>query len=379
MAAPIGNRSEGSHRAARIKRRKAGKRHRIGTASAAVTLTSVVVVAGGVLLVEPVADGRPFPATTTGGTAAPAKPAWPPVAGAGLPATLPGVSVPSPLAAPADHRLGAATGSGASAGIPATVLDAYRRAEASLAHANPGCRLTWPLLAGIGKIESNHARHGDVDARGTMVRPIYGPALDGSPGFARLADPRSGQWARAAGPMQFIPSTWQKWGADGSGDGTVDIQNVYDSTESAGRYLCAADRDLNTGAGLRGAILAYNNSEDYLNKVTAWMRAYSAGSFAVPDEPGYPGEDPTYGESVAYAPARPAALRPPAAGDAPVAPAPAKPAPAPADPPARPAPAPVPAPAPIAGLPVNLPAPLDGVVATAGQAVGGLLGSLGTH
>ncbi|WIX98093.1 lytic transglycosylase domain-containing protein [Amycolatopsis mongoliensis] len=284
-----------------------------------------------------------------------------------------------PLAAPVDHRLGAATGSVAGAGIPATVLDAYRRAEASLGHTSPGCHLTWALLAGIGKIESNHARHGDVDARGTMVRPVYGPALDGSPGFARMVDARSGQFARAAGPMQFIPSTWQKWGTDGSGDGQADVQNVYDSAESAGRYLCAADRDLNTGTGLRSAILGYNNSEDYLNKVMAWMRTYSAGSFAVPDEPGYPGEDPTYDESVASGPARPAAPRPPVTGGAPVVPAPG---PTPAAPPARPVPAPTPAPAPapapVAGLPISVPAPLDGVVATAGQAVGGLLGSLGT-
>uniref|UniRef100_UPI0025B05D76 lytic transglycosylase domain-containing protein n=1 Tax=Amycolatopsis solani TaxID=3028615 RepID=UPI0025B05D76 len=326
MTAPIGNRSEGSHRAVRKR-----KRHRVAkTACTAVALTSAVVVGGGVLLVEPVADGRPFPAAAPARPPEQAKPAWPSVPGAGLPATLPSVPLPAPLAAPAGHRLGGATGSGAETGIPATVLDAYRRAAGSLGRSAPGCHLSWALLAGIGKIESNHARHGDVDARGTMVRPVYGPALDGSPGFARMVDARSGQWARAAGPMQFIPSTWQKWGADGSGDGQVDVQNVYDSTESAGRYLCAADRDLNTGTGLRSAILSYNNSEDYLNKVMAWTRTYSAGSFAVPDEPGYPGEDPTYDESVASVPARPAAPRPPATGDAPAKPAPAKPAPAPA-------------------------------------------------
>ncbi|MFJ9787344.1 lytic transglycosylase domain-containing protein [Amycolatopsis sp. NPDC101161] len=379
MTVPIGNRSEGSHRAAR---RRTGKRHRARTA---VALTSALVVGGGVLLVEPVADGRPFPLAAATRPPAQGKPVSPAVPGVELPATLPSVPVLPPLAVPAGYRLGAAAGSGASTGIPATVLDAYRRAEASLGRANPGCHLSWALLAGIGKIESNHARHGDVDAQGTMVRPVYGPALDGSPGFARMVDAGSGQWARAAGPMQFIPSTWQKWGTDGSGDGQADVQNVYDSTESAGRYLCAADRDLNTGAGLRSAILGYNNSEDYLNKVMAWMRTYSAGSFAVPDEPGYAGEDPTYDESVASVPAPPAAPRPPAAGAVPAPPAPAKPAPAPAGPPARPAPAPapapapVPAPAPIAGLPISVPAPLDGVVATAGQVVGGLLGPLGTH
>lgn len=373
MTVPIGNRREGSHRAAR---RRMGKRHRARTA---VAITSALVVGGGVLLVEPVADGRPFPATAATRSPAQGKPVSPAVPRVELPAALPSVPVLPPLAVPAGHPLGAAAGSGASTGIPATVLDAYRRAEGSLGRANPGCHLTWALLAGIGKIESNHARHGDVDARGTMVRPVYGPALDGSPGFARMVDARSGQWARAAGPMQFIPATWQKWGVDGSGDGQADVQNVYDSAESAGRYLCAADRDLNTGAGLRSAILSYNNSEDYLNKVMAWMRTYSAGSFAVPDEPGSPGEEPTYDDSVASVPAPPVAPRPPATGAVPAAPAPAKPAPAPADPPTRPAPAPAPAPEPIAGVPISVPAPLDGVVTTAGQVVGGLLGPLGTH
>ncbi|MFE6610946.1 lytic transglycosylase domain-containing protein [Amycolatopsis sp. NPDC057786] len=279
-----------------------------------------------------------------------------------------------PLAAPVDHRLGDATGLGGTSGIPATVLDAYRRAETSLGGAKPGCHLTWALLAGIGKIESNHARRGDVDTQGTLVRPIYGPALDGSPGFASIVDRRSGQWARAAGPMQFIPSTWEKWAADGSGDGRANVQNVYDSAESAGRYLCAGGRDLNTGNGLRGAILSYNNSEDYLNKVMAWMRAYSAGSFAVPDAPGNADQDPVRDGSAERAAARPA----PAAGGGAAEPVPSRPKPAePAEPvkPAEP-PAPGPVPGPIAGPPVSVPAPLDGVVTTVGQTVGGILRTL---
>ncbi|WP_222844579.1 lytic transglycosylase domain-containing protein [Saccharomonospora sp. CUA-673] len=379
MAASIGNRSKGSHRA-RTKRRKMEKCHRISSAAyAAVALTSAVVVGSGVLLVEPVADGRRLPLFTTDRAQAttPVPQAWSFVSGARLPVTLPEVSVLPPLAAPVGHRRGAATGPGASSGIPATVLDAYRRAETLLARENPGCHLAWVLLAGIGKIESNHARRGDVDAQGTMVRPIYGPALDGSPGFASIVDRQSGQWARAAGPMQFIPSTWEKWGTDGSGDGNADVQNIYDSSESAGRYLGAADRDLKTATGLRSAILSYNRSEDYLNKVMAWMRAYSAGSFAVPDAPGNADQDPTHGENVDRAPARPASASHGGVAD----PAPARSAPAePVKPPARsapaPTPAPTPAPAPIAELPVSVSAPLDGVVTTVGQTVGGLLGPL---
>ncbi|PRC62077.1 lytic transglycosylase, partial [Mycobacterium sp. ITM-2017-0098] len=59
-------------------------------------------------------------------------------------------------------------------------LAAYRNAETMMAGAYPGCGLSWNLLAGIGRIESMHANGGATDARGTAVRPIYGPSLDGT-------------------------------------------------------------------------------------------------------------------------------------------------------------------------------------------------------
>ena len=48
----------------------------------------------------------------------------------------------------------------AEAGIPATVLAAYKKAEAALAESKPGCELPWQLLAAIGKVESGQARGG---------------------------------------------------------------------------------------------------------------------------------------------------------------------------------------------------------------------------
>ncbi len=52
------------------------------------------------------------------------------------------------------------------AGIPATVLDAYKKAESALRRSKPGCNLPWQLLAAIGKVESGQARGGRVDAQG---------------------------------------------------------------------------------------------------------------------------------------------------------------------------------------------------------------------
>lgn len=177
------------------------------------------------------------------------------------------------------------------AGIPATVLDAYRRAEAALAGTRPGCGLDWEVLAAIGKVESGHARGGAVDADGTTTSPILGPVLNGD-GFARITDTDGGAWDgdttfdRAVGPMQFIPSTWAVWGADGNNDGVRDPNNVYDAALAAGEYLCAGDRDLGTEAGLNRALLSYNHSWDYVWTVRAWLDFYRDGAREVPDGQG---------------------------------------------------------------------------------------------
>src|SRR5271168_1692462 len=129
-------------------------------------------------------------------------------------------------------------------GIPGMALTAYRNAERMMATADPGCGISWNLLAGIGRIESGHANGGATDAHGTAVRPIYGPSLDGTlPGneviLASSAAGGATTYARAIGPMQFLPSTWAHYASDGDGDGVADPQNLYDSTLAAARYLCS--------------------------------------------------------------------------------------------------------------------------------------------
>ncbi|MFF3313852.1 lytic transglycosylase domain-containing protein [Streptomyces sp. NPDC002952] len=179
----------------------------------------------------------------------------------------------------------------AEAGIPATVLDAYRRAAAELRGSKPGCNLPWELLAAIGKVESGQARGGRVDADGTTLGRILGPQLDGN-GFALIKDTDNGRYDgnssydQAVGPLQFIPSTWAWAGHDGNGDGVKDPNNVYDAALAAGHYLCRNGWDLSTQGGLRSAILSYNNSQDYLNLVLNWLEYYRKGSHSVPDGTG---------------------------------------------------------------------------------------------
>ncbi|MFF4214066.1 lytic murein transglycosylase [Streptomyces sp. NPDC001796] len=182
----------------------------------------------------------------------------------------------------------AADGAGA---LPATVFAAYEHAEAELARTAPGCHLRWQLLAAIGQVESGQAWGGRVRADGTTVTPILGPRLTGGP-YAVVRDTDGGAYDgdpaydRAVGPMQFIPSTWARWGADGNGDGRDDPNNVFDAALAAGRYLCAGGRDLSDPAQLDRAILGYNASQEYLRTVRAWYAYFLQGHRVVPDLPG---------------------------------------------------------------------------------------------
>ncbi|MFF5955831.1 lytic transglycosylase domain-containing protein [Streptomyces luteogriseus] len=172
--------------------------------------------------------------------------------------------------------------------LPASVFAAYRHAERELARTTPACGLRWQLPAAIGQVESGQARGGRVTADGTTVTPILGPRLNGGP-FAVIRDTDHGAYDgdtaydRAVGPMQFIPSTWARWGADGNGDGRADPNNVFDAALAAGRYLCAGGRNLSDPADLDRAILGYNHSRAYLLMVRAWYAHFLEGHRVVPD------------------------------------------------------------------------------------------------
>ncbi|MEB3370108.1 lytic transglycosylase domain-containing protein [Saccharopolyspora mangrovi] len=166
---------------------------------------------------------------------------------------------------------------------------------------------------------------------GTMRTPIYGPPLNGTSGNAAI---RNGDgWDRAAGPMQFIASTWARWGLDGSADGRADAQNVFDATLSAGRYLCANGTDMSTMDGLRGALLRYNHSDTYVDIVIRWIRRYETGVHPVRDG----GRTALVAESAGFD-SSPGATEPAASAPAP--------APVPPAPPTEPAPPTAPPPGP---------------------------------
>lgn len=170
-------------------------------------------------------------------------------------------------------------------GIPLRVLRAYAASEAAIAVANPACGLSWNTLAGIGRTESIHgAVNGSrIDNNGVARPGIRGIPLDGD-GVRRIDDTDGGdldgdrRWDRAVGPMQFIPTTWERWGPDADGDGRADPQDIDDASLAAGLYLCDSGKTLNAGDGWLRAVLTYNNSAEYARTISRRATDYVDGS-----------------------------------------------------------------------------------------------------
>jgi transglycosylase-like protein with SLT domain len=86
----------------------------------------------------------------------------------------------------------------------------------------------------------------------------------------RMGRIRGTSTAGAQGPMQFLPSTWARWGAGG------DINDPHDAILAAGRYLQAsgAARDM------AKALYAYNHSDRYVRAVTLYAQQIQADPIA---------------------------------------------------------------------------------------------------
>jgi len=154
------------------------------------------------------------------------------------------------------------------------------------------CAIPWWLLAGIGKVESRHGtlQASKVLASGDTSVRIIGIALDGRPGVAAIGDTDGGAldgdtiWDRAVGPMQFIPGTWRRWGADGNADMIVNPHNLYDAALAAAHYLCLGRWAVTDEATMRSALFSYNQSVPYGSLVLAEGASYRK-ALELPDLP----------------------------------------------------------------------------------------------
>ena len=91
----------------------------------------------------------------------------------------------------------------------------------------------WQVLAAINEIETDYGRNLSVSSAG------------------------------AVGWMQFLPSTWKRYGVDATGSGYADPYNPVDAIFAAARYLHAAGASQNLGR----AIFAYNHASWYVESV----------------------------------------------------------------------------------------------------------------
>lgn len=157
---------------------------------------------------------------------------------------------------------------GAPGAIPPVAGEAYRRAASIIGQAQPACHLGWPLLAGIGWVESAHggASGSWLDGGGAMVTVMFGPASSGTDTDNGEVD-ESPTVDRGVGPLQFMPAVWSSYGVDSDGDGRRDPQNINDAALSLAVFLCAGGSDLAADDQLRHALARFNGVNDYADRV----------------------------------------------------------------------------------------------------------------
>lgn len=191
----------------------------------------------------------------------------------------------SAVAGQASARQGAPPSAGA-AGIPQRMLTAYLTGAAQVTARVPGCRgMRWQILAGIARVESDHAQDRQITPEGDITPPVIGPRLDGSGAGGNttaIPDTDGGRWdgdsefEHAIGPFQFLPATFVANGVDGNADGALSPHNADDAAASAAVYVCGKGRDLNDREQLRAALHTYNASWAYVDDVLAGIDRYDS-------------------------------------------------------------------------------------------------------
>ena len=121
-----------------------------------------------------------------------------------------------------------------------TIPPAYLTLYLDAARTCPG--LPWAVLAGIGKVESDH---GQSTAPGVHSGANY---------------------AGAEGPMQFEPATFAQYAVNADAPAKLSPYDPADAIYTAAAMLCANGAASGTQAGIRQAIYAYNHAQWYVTE-----------------------------------------------------------------------------------------------------------------
>jgi cell wall-associated NlpC family hydrolase len=152
----------------------------------------------------------------------------------------------APAQAYSDGGLGGTPTALARADIPPDYLAWY----ISAAQTCPG--LPWSVLAGIGKVESDHGRS---DAPGVQSGTNS---------------------AGAEGPMQFLSATFAAHAVDADPSQPLSPYDPADAIYTTAATLCADGARGGSGTGIQQAIFTYNHATWYVTGVLAWAAKYAS-------------------------------------------------------------------------------------------------------
>lgn len=159
---------------------------------------------------------------------------------------------------------GGAPGASAAAvaDIPPALLPLYQRAAAG------SCAMPWPVLAAVGKVETDHGRSTLTGVRdGANAAGAAGPMQIGIGG--RAGNTWGGEPVRPARPAV-------RYGTDGDGDGLASVYDADDAIHAAAAYLC--HHGAGDAATLRDAVWAYNHASWYVDEVLAVAASYTGAT-----------------------------------------------------------------------------------------------------
>ncbi|WP_223887002.1 hypothetical protein [Streptomyces viridosporus] len=137
---------------------------------------------------------------------------------------------------------------GTAADIPPRMLAAYKNAVQRVGRHVPRCRgMRWPVLAGIAKVESNHAAGRTVSAGGDIRPKIYGVLLNGSGAGGNITvfpDTDNGRWDGTASGEEgeLLERGFDGWTAGSTASGGV-VPLRHDQSAVPGRQGPRGDRE----------------------------------------------------------------------------------------------------------------------------------------